>query len=164
MQKQGYSTPPQPAPDDDPSTSAAADPDPVPDAAPWPGGGDSTWSVVRSITDRKGKSMPLRTGNASFGMRHLRANHNITSASLVYATVRADTSPNTETRRGPNRPQYEAVTYYSNNPWKSETIVVGGQYTRGGSQPSSVSGPLGVITAYCKGKSVCPTWVNGYVG
>ncbi len=134
------------------ATTAATDAVSVTAAEP-----DITWNVVRTYRDKTGASVPLRSGTSKWGYGKISVKHNIQSLNLIGAAI---SKGDKNTSRGKDNPNWVGVTYYTNKPEIAETIVVGAYMGRVG-VPTPVVGVQGVLTAYCDGKTKCPSWVNG---
>lgn len=113
---------------------------------------DQTWWVVRTYKDKTGTSVPLRSGTSKWGYGKISVKHNIQSLNLIGAAI---SKGDKNTSRGKENPTWVGVTYYTNKPEVSETIIVGAYMGRVG-MPTPITGVQGVLTAYCEARQSAP--------
>ncbi|MFJ9703391.1 hypothetical protein [Streptomyces fradiae] len=114
------------------------------------------WHRVNySSLDWDYNDIPTRNGTNDFGARHAANKHNMRSKKAVTAPYngRAD-------RGSGNRWEYDGVITSGGSVRMTITSVA----ERGERGPGGVrtpdGRPIGTITAFCRGQTVCPDWVN----
>ncbi|MFF3122929.1 hypothetical protein ACFVRD_11275 [Streptomyces sp. NPDC057908] len=125
---------------------------PVPDAS-----AERYWNkkVKCEETDPEGRVIPTRYGNGDLGWNHFSGKHNIKKCRVVDAALAGRVD-----RKSGGRLEYDGV---ARNGRRLVGIVVIVQYARrtaDGEYDAGKGEKIGVITAYCKGVTKCPDWVN----
>ncbi|WP_198319435.1 hypothetical protein [Actinopolyspora erythraea] len=128
------------------------------------------WNIMDSPSDRNGHTNPIRYGwkgngpncDGGFGYAKYSVKHNINSVDLVAKTVRRGTPHYHSHPRGP-RFIGHIVGEAPNGVYIDEKIIVGSNrdtysYCMQSNSPDGLR--VGVITAYCEGKKLCPSEVN----
>lgn len=108
-------------------------------------------------TDMEERKIPTRYGNGDLGWNHFSGKHNIKSCRVIDAAL----SGRVDVKHG-GRLEYFGIAL--DNGDKQIGIVVIAQYSRrtpDGEYDAGKGNKIGVITAYCKGVTKCPNWVNG---
>jgi len=108
-------------------------------------------------TDMDGRDIPTRYGNGDLGWSHFSGKHNIKTCRVINAAL----SGRVDVKHG-GRLEYFGIALDNNH--RQVTIVVIAQYSRrtpDGEYDAGKGNKIGVITAYCKGTTKCPNWVNG---
>ncbi|MET9482743.1 hypothetical protein [Streptomyces sp. NPDC006638] len=106
-------------------------------------------------TDPDGRVIPTRYGNGDLGWNHFSGKHNIKKCRVVDAALAGKVD-----KKNGARLEYHGVAL---NGRKRVNIVVIVQYARrsaDGEYDAGKGKKIGVITAYCKGVTKCPNWVN----
>ncbi|KIF00776.1 hypothetical protein PL81_39300 [Streptomyces sp. RSD-27] len=109
-----------------------------------------------SVRDWDGHDIPTRHGTAAFGWQHASAKHNMRSEKAIDAPYhgRADKVSGT-------RAEYWGVIATNSGQVRMSTVSVSERGDRGpGGERTPDGRPLGTMTAYCVGQTVCPDWVN----
>ncbi|MGA5301773.1 hypothetical protein ACPCHT_17725 [Nucisporomicrobium flavum] len=128
---------------------------------PGGGGGGSGlpwWSVLYSYSDLKRNKVFIRYGNSALGYHHFASKHNLRNR-VVFEHLMA-TKP---TDAAGARLEYTIyVADPSNGNIAEKIFIVSQQATRTDDNKWKTpdGGYIGVITAYCKGKTKCPEFVN----
>ncbi|WP_254885323.1 hypothetical protein [Streptomyces sp. NA02950] len=105
--------------------------------------------------DWDGRVVPTRVGNSELGWKHFSGRHNIKKCKIVNAAI--DGKPD---KVSGARLEYWA---YAWNGSRRVKVIVIAQYARKTSDGRYDAGrgkKIGVITAYCKGMTKCPNWLN----
>ncbi|MEU1088814.1 hypothetical protein ABZ401_18615 [Streptomyces sp. NPDC005892] len=105
--------------------------------------------------DPEGRVIPTRYGNSELGWNHFSGKHNIRKCRVVDAALAGRVD-----RKSGGRLEYHGV---ARNRTKLVSIVVVVQYARrtaDGEYDAGKGKKIGVITAYCKGMTKCPNWIN----
>ncbi|MFD6530125.1 hypothetical protein [Streptomyces sp. NPDC060184] len=105
--------------------------------------------------DPEGRVIPTRYGNGELGWNHFSGKHNIKKCRVVDAALAGKVD-----RKSGGRLEYYGV---ARNGTKLVSIVVIVQYARrtaAGEYDAGTGKKVGVVTAYCKGMTKCPNWIN----
>ncbi|MFE3826647.1 hypothetical protein [Streptomyces sp. NPDC059092] len=105
--------------------------------------------------DPEGRVIPTRYGNGDLGWNHFSGKHNIKKCRVVDAALAGRVD-----KKSGGRLEYYGV---ARKQTKLVNIVVIVQYARrtaDGEYDAGRGKKIGVITAYCKGMTKCPNWVN----
>ncbi|MFD5416922.1 hypothetical protein ACFWJT_02630 [Streptomyces sp. NPDC127069] len=117
----------------DPSAPAVLDPQ-----QPW-------HKVNWSVRDRDGHDIPTRHGTSAFTWQHASAGHNMRSEKAIDAPYH----------------EYWGVIATNSGQVRMNTVSVAERGDRGpGGERTPDGRPLGTVTAYCLGQTVCPDWVD----
>ncbi|MFF4232494.1 hypothetical protein [Streptomyces sp. NPDC001820] len=113
------------------------------------------WTAI----DWDGEDIPSRRGNSDFGVKHACTKHNACGKKVITAAYngRADRHPR------PSRYEYDAVVATSQGGIRLTVTSVAerGNYGPGPTAPRTPDGrPIGTVTVFCRGQTVCPDWVN----
>ncbi|MFF8695808.1 hypothetical protein ACF08W_26745 [Streptomyces sp. NPDC015144] len=103
----------------------------------------------------RGPGDPTRYGNGDLGWNHFSGKHNIKRCRVVDAALAGKVD-----RESGGRLEYYGV---ARNGARFVNIVVIVQYARrtaDGEYDAGKGGKIGVITAYRKGVTKCPAWIN----
>jgi hypothetical protein len=111
----------------------------------------------RDIPTRHGKSDAQNAGSSGFGYTHACTDHDLCSFDIIDGTYQEVPESHSGTRY-----QYGGVLTDSNGNVKMRFVSSQDQSetTAWGNTPDGR--PMGTITAYCKGYTLCPSWVNAY--
>lgn len=118
--------------------------------------------IIGAAVDGDGVDIPIRYGQDTkpkFGISHSREKHGVMNVDAVRKAVELGSK---DTNRGQQNPTYTIQAHNTTNPNQTETFIVG-TYTGKSLKPignTPDNRPVGMITAYCKGKVKCPSWVN----
>lgn len=122
-------------------------------------GGATPWSaVLYSYSDLKGNKVFVRYGNSALGYQHFAGKHNLRNR-VVFSHLMV-TRPSAASGA---RLEYNLyVADPSNGDITERIFIVSQQSTRTDDNKwrTPDGGYVGVITAYCKGKTKCPEFVN----
>ncbi|WP_138965393.1 hypothetical protein [Streptomyces sp. YIM 121038] len=125
--------------------TAALPPDP---SIPW-------YRVNWSTLDWDHNDIPTRQGTNDFGAHHIAKKHNVTSKKFINAPYNGNAD-----RVHGTRAEYDGVITHGSQ----VRMNILGSAERGEKGPNGVhtpdGRPIGTITSYCKGQTVCPDWVN----
>lgn len=125
-----------------------------------PGGSDARWDLILySYWDKRKTYMPLRLGNSDLGYNHYAKSHNL----YTFAQYKALASEKPVKDIGAHQEYYIALATKLSNAEVKETVVIIGQAasrTDDGRYATTDGGNVGIITSYCKGKTLCPDWIN----
>ncbi|MEV8509484.1 hypothetical protein AB0368_32285 [Actinoplanes sp. NPDC051475] len=122
------------------------------------GGATPWWAVLYSYSDLKRNKVFVRYGNSELGYHHFASKHNLRNR-VVFEHLMA-TKP---TDASGARLEYMIYVADPSNGNISERIFIASQQatrTEDGRWKTPDGGYVGVITAYCKGKTKCPEFVN----
>ncbi|MFB7598233.1 hypothetical protein [Streptomyces sp. NPDC056160] len=107
--------------------------------------------------DWDGRNVPTRTGNSELGWAHFSGRHNIRTCRIVNAPLNG--KPDKTDGRG----GLEYWGYAFDGRHAQVKIIVKAQVTRRTQDKRYDAGKgqmIGVITAFCKGMTKCPDWMN----
>ncbi|MEV7617562.1 hypothetical protein [Streptomyces sp. NPDC089799] len=115
------------------------------------------WHKVNwSVRDWDGNDIPTRHGTDDFGWLHASSKHNMYSAKAINAPYDGTADKVTGTRV-----EYWGVVATNQGQVRMRTVSVAERGTRGpAGKPTPDGRPIGTMTAYCLGQTVCPDWVN----
>lgn len=120
----------------------------------------ATWNTDEKCVqkDWDGRRIPTRVGNSELGWRHLSGPHNIRTCKLINAAL--DGKPDKWSD------QHRNLEYWGSaiNNGRQVDFVVKVRYAKKTDDDRYTApgrkGKIGVITAYCRGVTKCPSWVN----
>ncbi|WP_331754235.1 hypothetical protein OHA19_40635 (plasmid) [Streptomyces sp. NBC_00012] len=126
---------------------------PVPDAS----AAQRYWNKKTKCeeTDPEGRVIPTRYGNGDLGWNHFSGKHNTRKCRVVDAAL----AGKVDAKSG-GRLEYYGV---ARNGARFVEVVVIVQYARrtaDGEYDAGKGKKIGVVTAYCKGVTKCPAWIN----
>ncbi|MBT2389232.1 hypothetical protein J7E87_07285 [Streptomyces sp. ISL-1] len=113
------------------------------------------WTAI----DWDGHDIPSRRGNADFGVKHACSKHNACEKKVITAAYNG----NADRHPRPTRYEYDAVVATSQGGIRLTVTSVAeqGTYGPGPTAPHTPDGrPIGTVTVFCRGQTVCPDWVN----
>ncbi|MFI9630274.1 hypothetical protein [Streptomyces sp. NPDC052042] len=118
---------------------------------------DRYWSkkVKCEESDPEGRVIPTRYGNGDLGWSHFSGKHNIRKCRVVNAALAGKVD-----RKNGGRLGYYGVARNGRRMVKIVVIVQYARRTADGEYDAGKGQKIGVITAYCKGVTKCPDWVN----
>ena len=123
-------------------------------------GGTTYWhTVMWSDTDKKGVYVPTRFGDSKLGYSHYASRHNLTT-SAPFRVIRNTTRAAVD--QGAHKEYKAVVTQRGNLRIKMTIIMVvqAASRTDDGKYRTPDGKNVGTITAYCKDRAKCPSWVN----
>lgn len=115
--------------------------------------------VLNAFHDLNGVYTPIRRGNSSFGYEHYAVQHNLTSPNPIHAAFQTHKP---DVQLGAHLEYIALLTDTSNLNVKLtvRVIVQAASRTDDGAWKTPDGSNIGVITAYCQGYNVCPSWAN----
>ncbi|MFF1649532.1 hypothetical protein [Streptomyces sp. NPDC058240] len=106
-------------------------------------------------TDPDGRVIPTRYGNGDLGWNHFSGKHNIRKCRVVDAALAGKVD-----KRSGGRLEYYGVARNNTHLVNVVVIVQYARRTADGEYDAGKGKKIGVITAYCKGVTKCPNWIN----
>ncbi|MFD3870298.1 hypothetical protein [Streptomyces sp. NPDC058623] len=132
-------------------------PGPLASTTPVPQDPQQPWHKVNwSVRDWDGNDIPTRHGTTDFGWLHASSTHNMRSEKAIDAAYHGNADKVTG-----NRAEYWAVVVTNNGQVRMTTVSIAERGNRGpAGVPTPDGRPIGTITAYCRGQTLCPDWIN----
>ncbi|MEU2251261.1 hypothetical protein [Streptomyces sp. NPDC019224] len=131
-----------------PGNTGSASPSAADPSIPW-------HHIYWSALDWKHNDIPTRRGNDDFGFKHACSKHNVCTKTVI------NTPYDGKADRGKgNRVECDAVIT-SGASVRMTTTSIAERGERGPNGQNTPDGrPIGTVTAFCRGQTMCPDWVN----